>query len=72
MHADAGDDHCAASDQGGVVKPRPVIRCECGTLIRQKPYAPGKVGIPILVPVNLDGSRHFCFQPRPCFKAAFD
>ena len=48
-----------------------VITCECGDKIRKKPYAPGKA---IIVPVNLDGSLHFCYKyPRGnCVKGRFD
>lgn len=49
-----------------------ITTCTCGAKIRNKPYAPGKVGIPILVPVNLDGSIHYCGQPISCIKARFD
>ncbi len=50
------------------------VTCECGDKIRKKPYAPGKVSIPIIVPVNLDGSLHFCYKyPRGnCVKGRLD
>jgi len=43
---------------------RPLVECECGEMVRQKPYASGKVGIPILIPFNSDGTLHFCYQPK--------
>lgn len=53
-----------------------ITTCTCGAKIRNKPYAPGKVGIAIILKFELSGVPHFCpdeKQPRGnCLKAMED
>lgn len=50
----------------------PETRCDCGARVRMKAHQPAKVGIAIMVPVNLDGTLHYCHAPVGCARARVD
>lgn len=57
-------------DVGDVVTIIRVQKCEeCGAPVRMRPHKPSEFGPAILIPFNIDGTYHYCFQPKGCVKA---